>query len=217
MSHALYETTEPYYPDRAHGPLDFNEYLMPGPGDICPHDIVVLERPAPTGRTAPRAGRDERQSRAPGDRQRDLRRGRRAHRRSADHAGKGAARDQGPGRRAATGATLGLAMAVRSNIVGIDSPEALEKALRAADYLADEGLATAAFLALPLGKPLLLEGAPGVGKTEAAKGPRRRPRPRSDPPAMLRGHRRRGGALRVELSAPAARHPPGRRREHRHL
>ena len=60
-------------------------------------------------------------------------------------------------------------MAVRGNIVGIDSPEALEKALRAAYYLADEGLATAAYLALALGKPLLLEGAPGVGKTEAAK------------------------------------------------
>ena len=43
------------------------------------------------------------------------------------------------------------------------------EALRAAQYLADESLATAAYLALALGKPLLLEGAPGVGKTEAAK------------------------------------------------
>jgi MoxR-like ATPase len=60
-------------------------------------------------------------------------------------------------------------MAVRGNIVGIDSPEALEKALRTAYYLADDGLATAAYLALALGKPLLLEGSPGVGKTEAAK------------------------------------------------
>ena len=60
-------------------------------------------------------------------------------------------------------------MAVRGNIVGIDSPEALERALRTAYYLADEGLATAAYLGLALGKPLLLEGAPGVGKTEAAK------------------------------------------------
>jgi MoxR-like ATPase len=41
--------------------------------------------------------------------------------------------------------------------------------LRSAFYLADDGLATAAYLALALGKPLLLEGAPGVGKTEAAK------------------------------------------------
>lgn len=49
MSHALWETTEPYYPDRIHGPVDFNEYLMPGPGDIAPHNIAVLERPAPDG------------------------------------------------------------------------------------------------------------------------------------------------------------------------
>src|SRR5262245_1185114 len=48
----------------------------------------------------------------------------------------------------------GQGMTVRSNIVGIDSPEALERALRAAYYLADEGLATAAYLALALGKPL---------------------------------------------------------------
>jgi MoxR-like ATPase len=60
-------------------------------------------------------------------------------------------------------------MAVRSSIVGIDSPEALEKALRSAYYLADQEIATAAYLSLALGKPLLLEGAPGVGKTEAAK------------------------------------------------
>ena len=60
-------------------------------------------------------------------------------------------------------------MAVRSQIVGIDGPETLESALRDALYLADDGLATSAYLALALGKPLLLEGAPGVGKTEAAK------------------------------------------------
>ena len=39
-------------------------------------------------------------------------------------------------------------MAVRGSIGGIDSPEALEKALRAAYYLADGGIATAAYLAL---------------------------------------------------------------------
>ena len=60
-------------------------------------------------------------------------------------------------------------MPVRRSIVGIGSPHELEEALRAAYYLADEGLSTAAYLALALGKPLLLEGAPGVGKTEAAK------------------------------------------------
>ncbi len=49
MSHAAWETTEPYYPDRSHGPVDFNAYLMPGPGDLAPHHISVLERPAPDG------------------------------------------------------------------------------------------------------------------------------------------------------------------------
>ncbi len=49
MSHAAWETTEPYYPDRSHGPEDFNTYVMPGPGDIAPHNIAVLERPAEDG------------------------------------------------------------------------------------------------------------------------------------------------------------------------
>ena len=60
-------------------------------------------------------------------------------------------------------------MAVRGSVGGIDRPEKLAEALRAAYYLADDGFATAGYLALALGKPLLLEGAPGVGKTEAAK------------------------------------------------
>ncbi len=60
-------------------------------------------------------------------------------------------------------------MAVRRSLVGIDSPETLVSALSAAQYLAGEELATAAYLGLALGKPLLLEGVPGVGKTEAAK------------------------------------------------
>jgi MoxR-like ATPase len=46
---------------------------------------------------------------------------------------------------------------------------ALMKALDAAGYLADEPLATALFLAARMGQPILLEGEPGVGKTEAAK------------------------------------------------
>ena len=44
--------------------------------------------------------------------------------------------------------------------------DALEAALAGAGYFADEGLVTALYLALELGKPLLLEGMPGVGKTE---------------------------------------------------
>jgi MoxR-like ATPase len=44
----------------------------------------------------------------------------------------------------------------------------LDAALAAAGYLADDTLVTALYLALELGKPLLLEGVPGVGKTEVA-------------------------------------------------
>jgi MoxR-like ATPase len=53
--------------------------------------------------------------------------------------------------------------------VKFSSIDALEDALRGADYLPDRGLSTALFLALELEKPLLLEGEAGVGKTEAAK------------------------------------------------
>ena len=49
------------------------------------------------------------------------------------------------------------------------SIDELELALAEASYLTDRGLATALYLAVTLGKPLLLEGEAGVGKTEAAK------------------------------------------------
>jgi len=46
---------------------------------------------------------------------------------------------------------------------------AVRRRLDEVDYLVDEGTATAMFFALTLGRPLLLEGEPGVGKTTAAK------------------------------------------------
>jgi MoxR-like ATPase len=49
------------------------------------------------------------------------------------------------------------------------SIEALTEAFRSRDYIADRSLMTAVFLALELGRPLLLEGEAGVGKTELAK------------------------------------------------
>ena len=49
------------------------------------------------------------------------------------------------------------------------SVDALIDALRQAGYFAERRLATAVFLALKLQRPLLLEGEPGVGKTELAK------------------------------------------------
>jgi MoxR-like ATPase len=56
-----------------------------------------------------------------------------------------------------------------SQAVRFTSIDELEAGLLAAEYLPDRGLSTAIFLALRLGKPLLLEGEAGVGKTEAAK------------------------------------------------
>ncbi len=49
------------------------------------------------------------------------------------------------------------------------SVDEAQEALAEHGYLADEGLATAVFLALRLRRPLLLEGEAGVGKTEVAK------------------------------------------------
>ncbi|MFD1497135.1 AAA family ATPase [Streptosporangium lutulentum] len=51
----------------------------------------------------------------------------------------------------------------------MDSPGRLAELLDEQAYLAGEGLATAAFLALRMGRPLLLEGEAGVGKTELAR------------------------------------------------
>lgn len=52
---------------------------------------------------------------------------------------------------------------------GVSSPDHVTEAMAANGYLADEGLATAVFLAMKLERPLFLEGEPGAGKTEVAK------------------------------------------------
>ncbi len=49
------------------------------------------------------------------------------------------------------------------------TPAALAAALAETGYLADEGLATAGYLSLKLGRPLFLEGDAGVGKTSFAQ------------------------------------------------
>jgi CO/xanthine dehydrogenase Mo-binding subunit len=49
MSHALYETTVPYYPEPGHSPRDFSEYLMPGPHEMPEIECVVLEYPSSNG------------------------------------------------------------------------------------------------------------------------------------------------------------------------
>ncbi|HZI98942.1 MAG TPA: MoxR family ATPase [Actinomycetales bacterium] len=48
------------------------------------------------------------------------------------------------------------------------SPQELERILRGTGYLPDEGLATVAWLAMRMRRPLLLEGEPGTGKTSLA-------------------------------------------------
>jgi MoxR-like ATPase len=50
-----------------------------------------------------------------------------------------------------------------------NSIDGLQEAFRERDYVADRSLVTAVFLGLQLGRPLLLEGEAGVGKTELAK------------------------------------------------
>ncbi|MFQ5993911.1 MAG: AAA family ATPase [Acidiferrobacterales bacterium] len=54
----------------------------------------------------------------------------------------------------------------------MELPQSIDEAetlLASGQYVADRSLATAAFLALKLGRPLFLEGEAGVGKTEIAK------------------------------------------------
>ncbi len=50
-----------------------------------------------------------------------------------------------------------------------ESPEEVVKRLGETDYLSDESIATVVFLADRLGKPVLVEGPAGTGKTELAK------------------------------------------------
>jgi MoxR-like ATPase len=53
--------------------------------------------------------------------------------------------------------------------VRFGSVEQVKEALRREEYLPDHGLATSVYLSLEMGRPLLLEGEAGVGKTEVGK------------------------------------------------
>lgn len=70
--------------------------------------------------------------------------------------------DQSPGHTSARCAESG------TRIVTLERLEDVDEALRAQGYVVDAGLAMSLFLALKMGRPLFLEGAPGVGKTEIA-------------------------------------------------
>jgi MoxR-like ATPase len=52
---------------------------------------------------------------------------------------------------------------------GIETVDDVVRVLADQHYLADDGLATAVFLALQLERPLLVEGEPGTGKSELAR------------------------------------------------
>jgi MoxR-like ATPase len=60
-------------------------------------------------------------------------------------------------------------VSIQHRPAAFESIEALAAALQGQEYFADHNLAAAIFLATSMGRPLLLEGEPGVGKTEVAK------------------------------------------------
>src|SRR5712692_6333633 len=81
-----------------------------------------------------------------------------------------AGRADGPAGGGAAGLAGGRADASAGGLEArVPDVAALRAALDATGYLTDEALATALFLAARMGQPILLEGEPGVGKTEAAK------------------------------------------------
>ncbi|MEJ2302863.1 MAG: molybdopterin-dependent oxidoreductase [Anaerolineales bacterium] len=49
MSHALYETTAPYYPAVDHAPVNFSEYVIPGLTELPQIESLVLEYPSVNG------------------------------------------------------------------------------------------------------------------------------------------------------------------------
>jgi MoxR-like ATPase len=53
--------------------------------------------------------------------------------------------------------------------ISSDAIDEIKAGMKAADYLCDDGIATALYLADRLGKPILAEGPAGVGKTDLAK------------------------------------------------
>jgi CO/xanthine dehydrogenase Mo-binding subunit len=49
MAHALYETTNPYYPGIDHLPYTWGEYVLPGPHEVPHMESTVLEYPSVNG------------------------------------------------------------------------------------------------------------------------------------------------------------------------
>ena len=91
--------------------------------------------------------------------------------------------------------------------MGFGSVDELEDALLGEAYLPQRGLSTALYLSLVIGKPLLLEGEAGVGKTELAKSLARASGARLIRLQCYEGLDVVARRLRVELRAPAPAHP----------
>jgi CO/xanthine dehydrogenase Mo-binding subunit len=49
MAHALYETTDPYYPSLEHKPVNWTEYSLPGPQEVPQIEARILEYPSSSG------------------------------------------------------------------------------------------------------------------------------------------------------------------------
>jgi MoxR-like ATPase len=62
-----------------------------------------------------------------------------------------------------------LASNGQGNLIGVDSIDDLNRLFEKSKYVADPQISMAVFLSLKMGKPLLIEGEPGCGKTEIAK------------------------------------------------
>ena len=77
--------------------------------------------------------------------------------------------------------------------------DAVQSSFAREGYVADRELSTSIFLALALGRPLLLEGEAGVGKTEVARTLRGHSGRRTDPAPVLRRAGRQHRSLRVGL------------------
>ncbi|MFD7653704.1 AAA family ATPase [Actinosynnema sp. NPDC059797] len=80
----------------------------------------------------------------------------------------GAPRTSGTDPGSASGFHHGLARTPDPPTLVVVTPEELAEELDRVGYLADPGLATAAFLALRMHRPLFCEGEPGTGKTSLA-------------------------------------------------